>query len=92
MLKTFRFIALAEGISYLLFAITMPLKYVYGITEPNFFVGLAHGILFMLYVAFWLRCTFFYRWQLGFSALVFVASLVPFGTFFIDARYLSKQT
>lgn len=88
MLKTFRLIAIAEGISYLLFAITMPLKYVYGIMEPNFFVGLIHGLLFMLYCAFGLRCAFYYRWKFGFSFLVFLASLIPFGTFYLDARYL----
>ena len=90
MLKNFRLIAILEGISFLLFAITMPLKYVYGITEPNFFVGLIHGILFMLYVAFWLRCTFYFRWKPGLAFLLFLASLIPFGTFVVDARYLSK--
>jgi len=40
-----RIIAIAEGISYLLFAITMPLKYVLEITAPNFYVGAAHGLL-----------------------------------------------
>jgi len=84
-------VALMEGVSFLLFAITMPLKYGYGITEPNFVVGLIHGLLFMLYIALGLRCAFFYDWKFSFSLGVFVASLLPFGTFYLDARYLKHQ-
>jgi integral membrane protein len=91
MLKTFRLIALAEGVSYLLFGITMPLKYIYGITEPNFFVGLAHGLLFMLYCGIGLRSAFYFEWKFGFSVWVFLASLIPFGTFYLDAKYLKSE-
>jgi len=90
MLKTFRLIAFAEGISYLLFAVTMPLKYVYDITTPNLVVGMAHGILFVLYGLLWLRCTIVLRWKAVFSIQVLLASLIPFGTFYIESRYLSK--
>ena len=34
-----RLLAHLEGISYLLFAITMPLKYLMDIPEPNYVVG-----------------------------------------------------
>ncbi len=90
-LNRFRIIANLEGVSYLLFAVTMPLKYMYQITGPNFVVGMAHGILFMLYIAFGLRNAFYYDWKFRFSVLVFIASLVPFGTFYLDAKYLKKQ-
>lgn len=90
-LNQFRLIALMEGVSFLLFAITMPLKYGFGITEPNFFVGLIHGLLFMLYIVLGLRSAFYYEWKFGFSLGVFVASLVPFGTFYLDAKYLKKM-
>lgn len=48
-LTQFKVLAIAEGISYLLFGLTMPLKYVYEVPEPNYFVGMAHGVLFILY-------------------------------------------
>ena len=51
MLKTFYIIALLEGISYLLFGVTMPLKYWMNITEPNKIIGMLHGILFITYIA-----------------------------------------
>ncbi len=87
----FRYIAILEGISYLLFALTMPLKYVYGILEPNYFVGMAHGLLFLLYCALGLRCAIHYKWTFGFSVMVFLASLVPFGTFYLEAKYLKED-
>lgn len=45
-----RLCALLEGISYLLFALTMPLKYMYDIKTPNKIVGMIHGGLFIAYV------------------------------------------
>ncbi|MEL6132983.1 MAG: DUF3817 domain-containing protein, partial [Bacteroidota bacterium] len=46
-----RIIAFAEGVSFLvLLFITFPLKRLMGIPEPNFVVGMAHGLLFILYV------------------------------------------
>ncbi len=91
LLKAFRYIAILEGISYLLFGLTMPLKYVYEILTPNYFVGMAHGILFMLYCGVGLSCAILYKWKFGFSVMVFLASLVPFGTFYLEAKYLKDK-
>ena len=50
-LKSFRIISILEGLSFLiLLGIAMPLKYIYDIPEAVQAVGMAHGILFMLYV------------------------------------------
>lgn len=86
--ELFRKIALLEGVSYLLFGFTMPLKYVYGILEPNYYVGMAHGLLFLVYCGLGLSCAIKFRWSFLFSAGVFVASLIPFGTFYLDAKHL----
>jgi len=91
LLKAFRYIAIAEGISYLLFGVTMPLKYAYEIAEPNYYIGLAHGILFLLYCAVGLISAIHYKWKLGFSIMVFLASLIPFGTFYLEAKYLKHS-
>ena len=90
-LGRFRIIAFLEGISYLLFAITMPLKYAYGITEPNYVVGMIHGLLFVSYCFLGLFLAISLRWKFGFSLMVFFAALIPFGTFFMEARYLKKM-
>lgn len=92
LLKNFRYVAIAEGISYLLFAVTMPLKYVYEIMEPNFYVGMAHGVLFLLYCFLGMACALKCKWTFGFSILVFLASLVPFATFYLEAKYLNDES
>ena len=83
-----RLLALLEGISYLLLGITMPIKYMLGIPEPNFYVGMAHGWLFILYVILSLQNTRLYRWDFKTTMIVLVASLIPFGTFVVDNRIL----
>ena len=79
-----RIVAFLEGCSYLLLGITMILKYHYAMPKPNYIVGLAHGILFILYVGLLLQVSFLHRWNLLKIVGAFVASLIPFGTFYAD--------
>lgn len=83
-----RLLALLEGISYLLFGITMPLKYLFAIPEPNFIVGIIHGGLFILYVVSALHNSLTLKWNLKTAFFVLTASVVPFGTFVLDFRIL----
>lgn len=87
-IQEFRILALIEGISYLTFAVTMPLKYVYEITEPNYLVGMLHGLVFLLYCLWLLILTLKQKWSWLQGILFFIASLIPFGTFYIDKKYL----
>ena len=87
-IQEFRILALIEGISYLTFAVTMPLKYVYEITAPNYFVGMLHGLVFLLYCLWLLILTLKKKWSWLQGILFFIASLIPFGTFYIDKKYL----
>lgn len=87
MIKTFRWVAIAEGISYLvLLGIAMPLKYWAGIPEAVKVVGWTHGVLFMAYVITLLLAWREARWSFGFAVWAFVASLLPFGTFVLDRQ------
>ncbi|WP_222983772.1 DUF3817 domain-containing protein [Flagellimonas meishanensis] len=89
MLKLFRATAIMEGISYLaLFGITMPLKYWAEILEPNKIVGYAHGFLFIVYVAVVAVFCWERKWDLKRFSILFLASLLPFGTFYMDKKYL----
>lgn len=90
-IQEFRILALIEGISYLAFAVTMPLKYVYEITEPNYFVGMLHGLVFLLYCLWLLVLTLKKKWSWFRGILFFIASLIPFGTFYIDNKYLKSS-
>lgn len=86
-----RLVAVAEGISYLLFAITMPLKYGLGMPEPNWVVGAAHGGLFITYGILTLASCITYRWRFWTSLAVLGASLLPFATFIADKRVFAPQ-
>jgi integral membrane protein len=89
MLKTFRYTAIIEGISYLmLFAISMPLKYLAELGQPNKYIGYAHGFLFILYLVLAVVLTMERKWGMKRFIVLFVASLLPFGTFYIDKKYL----
>ncbi len=80
-----RIVAILEGISYLMLGITMPLKYILDILEPNLIVGMAHGWLFILYIILCFQNIRIYQWNLKISLLILVASLIPFATFFADS-------
>lgn len=90
-LQLFRKIAIAEGFSFLLFALTMPLKYAAGVLWPNQIVGYIHGALFLLYVVFLLMLWTERNWTFKKVFLLFVASLLPFGTFVADHHILKKE-
>jgi integral membrane protein len=89
-LKTLSVLAIAEGISYLLFGITMPLKYMYEMPEPNYFVGIAHGVLFVAYCLFVLIVAGAYEWNFKRTLWCLAASLIPLATFFVDAKILKE--
>lgn len=89
MLTTFRITAVLEGISYLmLFAISMPLKYWAGIREPNIYIGYAHGALFIAYLLFAIIFWMEKKWTIKRLFILVLASLLPFGTFYMDRKYL----
>lgn len=89
MLKLFRYTAIAEGISYLLlFGIGMPLKYIVKIPEPNIYIGYVHGFLFIAYVILAVLFCMEKKWDIKRFIILFIASLLPFGTFYIDKKYL----
>ena len=85
-LGKFRLVAILEGISYLLFAVTMPLKYIWEWPEPNYVVGMAHGVLFIVYIALCSYLILKFKWGVRTSVLALLASLIPFGTFYADAK------
>jgi len=76
-----------EGISYLLLlGIAMPMKYFFGFPMAVKIVGMAHGVLFIAYcllLALQMRAN---KWNLLFGIYLFVATLIPFGTFVTDRR------
>ncbi len=86
-----RLVAYLEGISYLLLAVTMPVKYMLDIPQPNFIVGMAHGWLFIIYIALCIQNTMVHRWGAKVSLLAMAAAFFPFATFYADEKLFKPQ-
>ncbi len=89
LVKSFKHISLLEGISFIvLLGIAMPLKYFYNMPEAVSIVGMAHGVLFILYLmgAFYMYEKL--NWSLTTFGIVVFCSIVPFGPFYVDRKYL----
>ncbi|WP_396601071.1 DUF3817 domain-containing protein [Algibacter sp. R77976] len=89
-LNIFRIVALLEGISYiLLLFIATPIKYL--LNDPQYvkMLGMPHGILFVAYVALAILFKKQFSWTNKQLAIVLLASIIPFGTFYIDRKYLN---
>lgn len=86
-LERLRLVGIAEGISYvLLLFVAMPLKYLAGQPEAVQVVGWAHGVLFIAFVAAVGHVWLVERWSFGRVSWALIASLLPFGTFVLDAQ------
>ena len=83
----FRTISFMEGISYLiLLFVAMPLKYFAGLPIFVKVVGMAHGVLFILFFVYLYFASKEHNWGRKFNITAFIASLVPFGTFVLENR------
>ena len=87
-LSVLRLVGLLEGISYLLLLfIAMPLKYYWDTPQPVKIIGMAHGVLFVIYCINLLIVHLKLKWTMGVTFGAFIASLVPFGTFYADKKW-----
>ncbi|HDP89297.1 MAG TPA: DUF3817 domain-containing protein [Thioalkalivibrio sp.] len=86
-MKLFRLVSLIEGCSLLaLLFVAMPLKYYAGMPEPVFYVGMTHGILFLLYAGMALGVSHLQGWSIGYWLLIFLLGVIPFGFLVVDHR------
>lgn len=91
-LGRFRIIAFIEGVSFVvLLFIAMPLKYMMGMPEAVRITGMAHGLLFVLFMFLLLQSSIEYGWRIKKIALLFLLSIVPFGTFWAEKKILSQE-
>ena len=91
MIYIYRLTAFLEGVSYiLLLLIAVPIKYLLNEAFYVKILGMPHGILFILYILFSIIAKIKYNWNFRKFLVISIASLVPFGTFHIDKKYLTK--
>jgi integral membrane protein len=90
MLKLFRVIAFLEGASLLLLLFfAMPMKYYF--QEPIFVktIGMAHGVLFVIYIILAIMAKIELNWSFKKMGIICLASVLPFGTFYVEKKYLN---
>ncbi|PHM23034.1 DUF3817 domain-containing protein [Xenorhabdus innexi] len=81
-----------EGVSFLLLLfIAMPLKYFAGFPIAVKITGMVHGTLFIFFVFALLQVVMVHRKSILWSFAAFVASIIPFGTFVLDAKLKHEQ-
>lgn len=87
-----RLIGYAEGISLLvLLFIAVPLKYWAGDPSLTKLMGPIHGALFLLFVFNTVSVGVEQQWQFSKTTWkVLLACFIPFGTFYVDRKILSK--
>lgn len=87
--KVFRWVGILEAISFLLLLfIAMPLKYIWEMPEYVRVIGSAHGLLFLLYLVggYWMFEKL--NWSLKILFIVILSSVIPFGPFIVERKYL----
>lgn len=86
-----RVIGFLEGISLLVLVfIAVPMKYFFDAPGLTKSIGPIHGALFLLFVVNTLSVGIAQRWPMKTTAMVILASFIPFGTMYIDKKILSK--
>ena len=89
MKRTFRVVSILEGLSYiLLLFIAVPIKYIGGDESYVKLLGMPHGLLFVAYLVLAYLIKDSLKWNSKTFLIVLVASIIPFGTFYIDRKYL----
>ena len=76
----------------LLLGVAMPLKYFADWPLGVRVVGMAHGVLFMLYVLAAIQTALDRDWSWKRTAIVLAASLVPAGPFVVEAKMLKAES
>ncbi|WP_330307362.1 MULTISPECIES: DUF3817 domain-containing protein [unclassified Streptomyces] len=84
-LRRLRLVSAPEAVSFLLLLVCSVLKRT---TEFNAVpvMGAIHGVLFILYVIFWLDAWNRSKWSTGTGLLYFVLSVLPTGGFFAERK------
>ena len=85
----FRVVSFLEGTSYLLLLfVAVPIKY--WMDDPQYvkLLGMPHGLLFVTYLVIVFLMKSELKWNNKTLGVVILASVIPFGTFYVDKKYL----
>lgn len=54
--------------------------------QPNYIIGMIHGVLFIVYVAIVVQAKYVFNWNFKTTFFALAASVIPFGTFWADRK------
>ena len=94
MTKFFKFTAISEGISYIVLLLNMLFIKPSNIDLYKsllFPIGMTHGILFMVYIYLAFMIKDKQNWSIKDLFIVILGSIVPFGTFYIERKYIINE-
>ena len=86
-----RVLSLIEGLSLVLLVFfAVPMKYMFD--SPMFvrYIGMAHGVLFLSLGALTLMVGIELGWKFKRMAMIMVASVIPFGCFYVDKKLFTE--
>ncbi|WP_055494859.1 DUF3817 domain-containing protein [Streptomyces sp. TP-A0356] len=86
-LRRLRLVSVPEGISWIVLAVCTVIKYtITPSVDVARVMGPIHGVLFTLYVIFWLDAWNRAKWDRRTGALYFAYSIIPGGGFLAERR------
>jgi len=89
----FRIIAFLEGTSYLLLLfVGVPFKYLNGNDYVVKLLGMPHGLLFVAYIFLAIYLALNQDWSFRKKLIVLASSVIPFGTFYVEFKYLRNRS
>ena len=81
-IQTLRVVGLLEGLSFLLLLfIAMPMKYMFDNPVLVKYVGMGHGVLFILFLIVLFAVCEKQKWSITIFLMGLAASILPFGPF-----------
>jgi len=90
-IKTLRFVALVEAVSFLVLLVATYVKYANDSPGGVAVMGPVHGTLFLIYVVVVLAVRGSQDWSNRTTFAVLLGAVLPFGGFAVD-RWLAKQS
>ncbi|GAB08149.1 hypothetical protein GOARA_001_00190 [Gordonia araii NBRC 100433] len=78
--KRFRFVAIAEAITWAALLVAMYIKRAHDMDSAIRIPGMVHGIVFLVFIGVAILTAYSLKWSLVTLGLAFISSLPPFGT------------
>ena len=92
-MSLFRIVAFLEGFSWItLLFFAVPMKYIWNVELYVQKIGMAHGVLFIVYIVLAIFLQLKINWSRNHLLIILIGSIVPFGFLYVDKKCLKNKT